>query len=194
MPARLILQEWQARKLSHAQAIEDLYRSRDRGLIAGVRLVTDVRDRELAAEREEVCRLRFMRLGASLQKFREHPVIDRFLAAFRDVEGSVAFRFKLLLLRGPSRAAKTQKAASLFGYQHSLVVNMQGLGANLPSLRMFSKERYKAIIFDEATHEQVLANKMLFQGGALARDIRPECLRATRIRCGRLRRPHDPLQ
>ena len=44
--ARTILQEWHDRKLSHEQAIEDLYLSRDRGLLAGVNLVNVVKQRE----------------------------------------------------------------------------------------------------------------------------------------------------
>ena len=119
MPARLILQEWQVRKLSHAQASADLYQSRDRGFQAGVRMVSDVADREEADERAETCSRRFQRLQASLKQFREHPVIDRFLAQYRDVENSTALRFKLLLLRGPSCAAKTQKTVSRYDYARS---------------------------------------------------------------------------
>ena len=42
---------------------------------------------------------------------------------------------------------------------------MQGLGSNLPCLREFTKKDYDSIVFDEACHEQVLMNKMLFQAG-----------------------------
>ena len=45
----MILQEWQARKLSHQQAVEDLYLSRDRGLLGAVHLVAEVMKQEEAA-------------------------------------------------------------------------------------------------------------------------------------------------
>ena len=159
------MQEWQVRKLSHEQAIADLYLSRDRGLLGAVHLVTEVMQREEAAELKERVAKRFTRLQASMFAFRSHDMVDEFLGQFRDVENSGGFRFKLLLLRGKTRSAKSQKGASLFGFQRTLLVNMQGLGANLPSLRKLSKKNYDSIVFDEATHEQVLANKMLFQGG-----------------------------
>ena len=127
--------------------------------------MTDVMEREAAAERAALISSRFVRLEGSLFEFRQHAVIDRFLQQYRDVENAVAFRFKALLLRGKTRSAKTQKAASLFSYKRSLLVNMQGLGPNLPSLRAFHKNKYDCIIFDEASHMQVVANKMLFQAG-----------------------------
>ena len=163
--ARFIMQEWQVRKLSHAQAIEDLYLSRDRGLLAAVNLVTRVMEQEETAARKERVATRFKRLRASMFSFRSHAVIDEFLGQFRDVENSAGFRFKLLLLRGKTRSAKSQRAASLFGFERTLLVNMQGLGANLPCLRKLSKKNFDSVVFDEATHEQVLANKMLFQAG-----------------------------
>ena len=159
------MQEWQVRKLSHEQAIEDLYLSRDRGLLGAVNLVNQVMQREETVERKELVTKRFARLKASMFSFRSHEAVDEFLGQYRDVENSGGFRFKLLLLRGKTRSAKSQKGASLFGFQRTLLVNMQGLGANLPCLRKLSKKTYDSIVFDEATHEQVLANKMLFQAG-----------------------------
>ena len=161
----MILQEWQARKLSHQQAVEDLYLSRDRGLLGAVHLVAEVMKQEEAKNLKVVVAKRFQRLEASMFSFRSHSVIDEFLGQFRDVENSGGFRFKLLLLRGKTRSAKSQKGASLFGFQRTLLVNMQGLGSNLPSLRKFSKQTCDSIVFDEANHEQVLMNKMLFQAG-----------------------------
>ena len=159
------MQEWQVRKLSHEQAIEDLYLSRDRGLLGAVNLVTQVMQREEAAARKELIAKRFKRLRASMFSFRSHEKIEEFLGQFRDVENSGGFRFKMLLLRGPTGSAKSQKGASLFGFQRTLLVNMQGLGANLPCLRKLSKKNYDSVVFDEASHEQVLANKTLFQAG-----------------------------
>ena len=163
--ARFIMQEWQVRKLSHEQTIQDLWRSRDRGLLAAVNLVTQVMQEEERAERNERVDARFKRLRASMFAFRSHPVIDEFLGQFRDVENSGGFRFKMLLLRGKTRSAKSQRAAGLFGFKRTLLVNMQGLGSNLPCLRKLSKKNFDSVVFDEATHEQVLANKVLFQAG-----------------------------
>ena len=159
------MQQWQAHKLTHEQAIEDLYLSRDRGLLGAVQLVTQVMEREESRARRELIAKRFEWLRASMFSFRSHDAIDEFLGQFRDVENSGGFRFKLLLLRGRTRSAKSQKGASLFGFERTLLVNMQGLGSNLPCLRKLSKKNFDSIVFDEASHEQVLANKMLFQAG-----------------------------
>ena len=45
------------------------------------------------------------------------------------------------------------------------MVNCQGLGTNLPSLRQFSREKHLCIIFDECSSQQVLANELVFQAG-----------------------------
>jgi len=74
-------------------------------------------------------------------------------------------RFKALVLCGATQTAKTQKALSFYGPNHTLIVNCQGLGTNLPSLREFNREIHKCIVFDEAVSSQVLHNKKVFQAG-----------------------------
>lgn len=74
-------------------------------------------------------------------------------------------RFKALLLVGNTECGKSRKATSIFGHSRTLVVNCQGLGSNLPSLRNFRRSEHSAIVFDEAVSEQVLANKLVFQAG-----------------------------
>ncbi len=70
-----------------------------------------------------------------------------------------------LPLKGKSQSGKTHKAISIFGHSRFLVVNCQGLGANLPSLCTFSRENHMCIIFHECCSRHVLANKLVFQAG-----------------------------
>ena len=60
---------------------------------------------------------------------------------------------------------KSQKAMSLFGIAHTMVLNSQGLQTTLPSLRSVVPEQIRCIVFDEISAEQVLANKLVFQAG-----------------------------
>ena len=45
------------------------------------------------------------------------------------------------------------------------LVNCQGLGDDLPSLRGFDRAFHQVIIWDEISPRQVLSNKVVFQGG-----------------------------
>ena len=62
-------------------------------------------------------------------------------------------------------AGKSSFAESLFGGENTLLVNCQGLEADLHSLRDFGRSRHRCIVFDESLHVQVLNNKSLFQAG-----------------------------
>ena len=74
-------------------------------------------------------------------------------------------RFKALLLVGSTSSGKSRKACSIYGHTSTLVVNCQGLGSNLPSLRSFRRSDHRCIVFDEVCSAQVLANKLVFQAG-----------------------------
>lgn len=102
---------------------------------------------------------------SSLGAFRSTPVILEWQRQYLPPQVHSALRFKPLLLRGESQSGKSRKAISLFGHANTLIVNCQGLGCNLPSLRAFRRAEHKCIVFDEARSQQVLANKMVFQAG-----------------------------
>ena len=104
---------------------------------------------------------------AQCRPFHHHPLIDDWLGQYGALLGT-KFRFKVLLLRGPSRSGKTQKACSRFGFASTFVVNAQGLEGNLPSLVGLDRDHHKALVFDEGSVQQVIGNKQFFQAGARA--------------------------
>ena len=105
------------------------------------------------------------KLHSQLAGFRTSPVIDSWQNQYKPENTGLLHRFKALLFLGGSEQGKSQKAKSIFGPDHTLVVNCQGLGSALPSLRAFDRTKHRAIVFDEGNEQQVLQNKLLFQAG-----------------------------
>jgi hypothetical protein len=161
---KTVLQNWRARKISHASAKHDLVMSRDPGVIRACAVV-DFVQQEQAAQNKSLLHERPSRLEASLGEFVDCPQFHSSWLQFRDTESKVQLRFKSLLFVGASRSGKTQRASGFCGMLRSLVVNCQGLQSALPSLREFTKEEYDCIIYDEVTERQVLSNKLVFQSG-----------------------------
>jgi hypothetical protein len=106
-----------------------------------------------------------------LLPFRCTPVLLLWQRQYTPTAMKTLLRFKGLLLTGRTRSGKTRRAISIFGHSRSLVVNCQGLGHSLPSLRHFNPKFHDCIIFDEANSSQVLHNKLVFQAG-----VDPVCL------------------
>jgi len=89
-----------------------------------------------------------------------HAVVSEWVREFTHPK----WRYKLLLLSGPSRIGKSIRAKTLFHPERYFLVNCQGLGTDLPSLREFDRDFHQVIIWDEVSPQQVLANKVVFQG------------------------------
>jgi len=104
-------------------------------------------------------------LHSQLSGFRASPIIDSWQQQYKEDNTGKLHRFKALLFLGGSEQGKSQKARSIFGPDHTLVVICQGLGSALPSLRAFDRTKHRAIVFDEGNEQQVLQNKLLFQAG-----------------------------
>ena len=68
-----------------------------------------------------------------------------------------------LLFRRESQAGKSRKGASILGIQRTLIVHCRGLQTALPPWRAYCWTSHDAIMSDEFTEEQVLANKLVFQ-------------------------------
>ena len=117
-------------------------------------------------EQETACR---QNLEAAMQHLlkpsRIIPAVSTWLRLLQDGFGS-ATRFPFLVLHGASRYGKTQFARQLFGAARTLVVSCQGV--KQPNLKSFSRSKHKAIVFDEADHTLILANKQLFQAGTVS--------------------------
>ena len=162
---KMVHDNWAAKKISHDVARDLAMRSRCLGCDKLIHLISWVQERE---QTEVICRqaeaLRGI-LESSLGRFRTSPKIVVWQSQYMASKLEQSLRYMALLLRGKSKSGKTRKAISIFGHPRSLVVNCQGLGANLPSLRSFSREKHKCIIFDECNSRQVLSNKLVFQAG-----------------------------
>ena len=110
-------------------------------------------------------------LARHLRPFIKHPMVEQWKQQYDPSRYGEDRRFQTLLLRGASRKGKTCFAESLFGEKNSIIVQCQGLGTNLPSLRHFDRTVHRCIIFDEVSHEQILNNKALFQAGKNVLDL-----------------------
>jgi len=121
VPAKLIMQQWTARKLSDKQVWTDLVHSRcpraPAMLSAVATLIAQAEKMDTDADAQRV----LMKLESTLGSFCSLPSIDKWSSSFHDAIQQQRFRRQCLLLRGASRTGKTQKALSLFGYQSTLV-------------------------------------------------------------------------
>ena len=160
---RTILGLWQARKLTSQNARTELIKTRARGIQGACDLIQYV-DNEVSmdAHQEELQSLR-SKLRGAMVRFIEHRQVNAWKLQYQPSLRGSQHRYKLLLLRGPSRAGKSMYARHLFGDENTLLINFQGLSDTLPDLRHFKRNKHKAIILDEANPLQVLSNKALLQ-------------------------------
>jgi hypothetical protein len=104
-------------------------------------------------------------LQRNQRQFRPIPdAVKAWMAQYEQLDkGTPLFRFKTLVLQGPSQLVKTSWATSFYGSDVTLLVNCQRVLE--PNLKDFSEDpsKYKCIIFDEANWELIYRNKMLFQ-------------------------------
>jgi len=155
---------WSGGKITHDTAKAYCRRSRCMG---GDRLFSNVcwvQEKEIADAQKKDADAWRAALEGGLGEFRSTDLILQWQTQY-DLRSSMQLRFKPLLLQGPTRCGKTRKAISIFGHGRTMVVNCQGLGAALPSIREFCRERFSCILFDEISSIQVLRNKMVFQAG-----------------------------
>ena len=165
VPSKLIMQQWQMRKAESEQTIADLVRNRCPRAIHSIGVVEALTEREQQQEQKKQVLALMLELEKTLGAFRSHPQVDKWYAEHVRQLTTPHFRSSCLLLRGESQAGKTRQGASILGIQRTLIVNCQGLQTALPSLREYCRNTHDAIVFDEITEEQVLANKMVFQCG-----------------------------
>ena len=86
------------------------------------------------------------------------PQIEAWRASYKEVEE----RYQILVLHGPSRTGKSRLARSLFGLEHTLVVDVQH--AEHPDLRGYRRSEHKAILLDEvASPKFIVGNKKVLQ-------------------------------
>ena len=165
MEPQYVMNMWQGHKVNHELAIKELYRTRGPVALRFIQHIEAVQQYEKEksehAAQREVNKL----LEKMLRPFIEHPLVDEWKAQYSLQSYGVCRRFKFLVLRGCSQAGKTVFAENLWGEQNTIVVQCQGLGADLPSLRHLERDQHKCIVFDEIHHSAVLNNKAFFQAG-----------------------------
>lgn len=96
-------------------------------------------------------------LAAKKKPFRDIPKVRAWIKTF----SVVRFRYKFLVLCGPSGKGKTQYAVSLAREGACLELNMAS--APEADLRDYDPLVHEVILFDEITPKQVLSQKKLFQ-------------------------------
>ena len=165
VPSHFIIKQWQLHKFTSENTMRELLRTKEP---KARHLMDYVQWWELqkvtAAHKVEIDALN-LTLNSQLSDFRHSPVIDSWQRQYDQNCKGKLHRFKSLLFLGGSEQGKSQKAKSIFGPERTLVVNCQGLGSALPSLRGFDRATHRAILFDEGNEQQVLQNKLLFQAG-----------------------------
>lgn len=164
IPLSVIWHQWRTRKMSDADCLKDIVRSRDRGAVHAVQALEALVKRQRMIDlEEEIARVQ-RNIAGSLKNFIEHPVIDEFKDQVQPHLYGIVGRLRCLLLVGDSRQGKTNKGMSIFGVQHTLKVSCQGLPPGvIPSLARLNREVHRAILWDEVRPDQILGNREIFQ-------------------------------
>jgi hypothetical protein len=154
---------WKLRKILSTTAKEEIIKSRAKNTRSLLETIDFVTDEEKKESRRCMIEERSHDIESSQRPFKPHAAIDLFMDQFGWVNLKQATRFQALLLVGYSRSGKTQKGISLYGANHTLVVNCQTISPHLPSLKEYDSDKHSAILFDEIDQDQVLHNKVVFQ-------------------------------
>ena len=159
------MQLWQAGKMTHESCKEELVKSRGSGLQCCYAMVEFVESKEKSVMSDAQIEILGSHLSSKMLAFKSHPDVDEWKRQYEIENLGKLVRYKILLLVGKSRSGKTQFAKSLFGNTKTMVLNCQGLGTAIPSLREVNRAVHSCIVFDEVSEKQVLDNKVLFQAG-----------------------------
>ena len=152
---------WQMRKLTTRAFKREVLRFRAlnaQKLFEAIEFIASTeaeqKDRDLQKELQ-------VKIASGLKPFLHFPEIATWKASYDTEHIGKVPRFKFLVLSGDSRHGKTQLAKSLFGVDHTLVLDCQQVEE--PNLRRFDRRVHKAIVFDEISPLCVAKNKVMFQ-------------------------------
>ena len=100
-------------------------------------------------------------LGATNKPFRSMPEVDAWRLQYHVMQ----HRYKFLVLDGPTRLGKSLYAKHLTPAGKEFFLSNCAAGNN-PDLKQFKYGIHGLILFDEASCEMVLRERLLFQGSA----------------------------
>lgn len=154
---------WQARKMGHEDARRELIKTRARGIEGAIRTISLVEEHERMVA-EEAWRAEVeAELRQRMRPWRSFRIVEDWKAQFAPEVAKTLFRFKLLLLRGRTRAGKSLFSSEIFGAERTLILHCQAGTTALPQLKGFSRAKHQAIVLDEASPAHVLANRAVLQ-------------------------------
>ena len=150
---------WKRCKMEDDVARQEIIRARGRGT-RGFLQEIEFNRRWRMAQMDKAERM-FVEWSAPLKPSKVFKVVVDWMKMFISGYGR-ATRFPFLVLNGDSRLGKTRYAVQLWGRERTLVLSCQNVLQ--PNLKGFSRD-IKCIVYDEASHAMVVANKQVFQAG-----------------------------
>ena len=114
-------------------------------------------------EREDLIMLDEIR--RTMEELKKQTVPFRVLPAVNEWKNSfetLQFRYKFLVLEGPSKMGKTEFCKSL----SPCLLEVDCSNAESPDLKEYQPKQHTAVLFDEASAKMVIRYKKLFQSGA----------------------------
>jgi len=119
-------------------------------------------ERELERKQVQTAkRIALSVLEPAAKPFKTFAAIEEWKAQYR----AVRWRYKFLVLVGPSRMGKTQLARSLVEPAAAEILELNCSSGDDPAMREFIWTRHKLILFDEAHPQMVARQRLLFQAG-----------------------------
>ena len=168
MDARWIMNLLQGEKLTPEEAREMLVKTcTAKRLLDELEVVQREDERKIVRQaKEETLR----KLAQRQKPFRSFPAIE----TWKEQYDTELYRYKFLVLVGPSRMGKTQLARSLLDPSApGELLEVNCASGEEPDLRRFQWSRHKLILFDEVQAKQVAAQRLLFQ--ACTSDVTLAC-------------------
>ena len=101
-------------------------------------------------------------LSGHMRPCRKLPEVDAWTSSFQEI----AFRYKFLVLDGPSQTGKTLFCRSLSLDIGGCLLEVDCASAETPDLSAFEPGRHRMVLCDEASATLVLRYKKLFQASA----------------------------
>ena len=134
--------------------------------VSGARRFVDeisLAEREIERRTVQIARESALsQLRTTVKPFKTFAAIE----AWKSQYGIMRWRYKFLVLEGPSRMGKTQFARSLIEPAASEVLELNCNSGEEPDMRGFVWSKHKLVLYDEAHPHMVTRQRLLLQAGA----------------------------